>query len=240
VIEGITTFAFGFVVKARDDLTLFTALCFVIRCIQGFGAACSETAVLIILGREFSENIGTVMGTVETFGGFEWNCRSNPLRVGMMVGPPFGGFLYESGGFSLPFIVMGSTFVLQIAFLYFVLPPSEVGKGGGHNVPWRSILTNPGILATGITVMFSMSALGFIEPTLSLHLSQPPYELSEGQVGLLFLASSAVYAVFAPLMGYASDRIGTKPIIIAGLGTCALGYLLSGPTPIADFLPRTV
>jgi len=38
------------------------------------------------------------------------------------VGPVVGGALYEVGGFTLPFAVMGSTLFLSSIFIYFVLP----------------------------------------------------------------------------------------------------------------------
>ena len=42
--------------------------------------------------------------------------------VGEIVGPVVGGALYEIGGFTLPFAVMGSTLALSSVFIYFVLP----------------------------------------------------------------------------------------------------------------------
>ena len=38
------------------------------------------------------------------------------------MGPVVGGALYEIGGFTLPFAVMGSTLALSSVFIYFVLP----------------------------------------------------------------------------------------------------------------------
>ena len=41
---------------------------------------------------------------------------------GEIVGPVVGGALYEIGGFTLPFAVMGSILALSSLFIYFVLP----------------------------------------------------------------------------------------------------------------------
>ena len=38
------------------------------------------------------------------------------------MGPVVGGALYEIGGFTLPFAVMGSILALSSVFIYFVLP----------------------------------------------------------------------------------------------------------------------
>ena len=42
--------------------------------------------------------------------------------LGEIVGPVVGGALYEIGGFTLPFAVMGSILALSSVFIYFVLP----------------------------------------------------------------------------------------------------------------------
>ena len=49
------------------------------------------------------------------------------------MGPVVGGALYEVGGFTLPFAVMGSILALSSIFIYFVLPdtpqpPSPVNE----------------------------------------------------------------------------------------------------------------
>ena len=52
-------------------------------------------------------------------------CLYNNQRsfiLGEIVGPVVGGALYEVGGFTLPFAVMGSTLFLSSIFIYFVLP----------------------------------------------------------------------------------------------------------------------
>ena len=52
---------------------------------------------------------------------FELNSTSIPIS-GEIVGPVIGGALYEVGGFTLPFAVMGSILFLSSIFIYFVLP----------------------------------------------------------------------------------------------------------------------
>ena len=56
-------------------------------------------------------------------------CRLQSLHInqpsfilGEIVGPVVGGALYEVGGFTLPFAVMGGTLFLSSIFIYFVLP----------------------------------------------------------------------------------------------------------------------
>ena len=50
-----------------------------------------------------------------------FNLHKN-ISAGEIVGPVVGGALYEVGGFTLPFAVMGSILALSSIFIYFVLP----------------------------------------------------------------------------------------------------------------------
>lgn len=42
--------------------------------------------------------------------------------VGMVIGPPVGGVLYEAGSFSTPFYVVGGITLTCFVFLLIVMP----------------------------------------------------------------------------------------------------------------------
>lgn len=48
--------------------------------------------------------------------------------LGMIVGPTVGGALYQLGGYTLPFAVMGSCLFTSAIMTAFVLPKHEEGK----------------------------------------------------------------------------------------------------------------
>lgn len=48
--------------------------------------------------------------------------------IGMIVGPTVGGGLYELGGYTLPFAVMGSCLFASAVLTAFVLPKHEDGQ----------------------------------------------------------------------------------------------------------------
>ena len=54
------------------------------------------------------------------------NCLLIAINIqpypGEIVGPVVGGALYEIGGFTLPFAVMGSILFFSSIFIYVVLP----------------------------------------------------------------------------------------------------------------------
>ena len=66
-----------------------------------------------MIAKEFPENVATMFTILETFFG-----------IGMIVGPTVGGALYEAGGFTLPFVLLGTILVCASGFCFFVLPSS--------------------------------------------------------------------------------------------------------------------
>ena len=66
-----------------------------------------------MIAKEFPENVATMFAILETFFG-----------IGMIVGPTVGGALYEAGGFTLPFVLLGTILVCASGFCFFVLPSS--------------------------------------------------------------------------------------------------------------------
>ena len=66
-----------------------------------------------MIAKEFPENVATMFAILETFFG-----------IGMIVGPTVRGALYEAGGFTLPFVLLGSILCCASGFCYFVLPSS--------------------------------------------------------------------------------------------------------------------
>ena len=81
------------------------------RFIYGLADAASFGAVLGILIKLFPDKAATLMAFTESFFGF-----------GYTVGPALGSFLYETGGFRLPFFVVGGVGVFFAVMLLFAVP----------------------------------------------------------------------------------------------------------------------
>ena len=95
-------------------------------------------------------------------------------------------------------------------------------------------------LATGSLAFISLSGLLLLMPFyLEGVLGYPPR-----QVGLLMASVPAGLGITAPISGSLSDRLGTRPITVAGLGVLVVGYLalsgLGGATKGPEFLLRFV
>jgi MFS family permease len=79
----------------------------------------------------------------------------------------------------------------------------------------------------------------FLDPTLEPHLRK--FKLSPGNIGLIFLLLSAMYGIFSPAWGWATDRIDNYWwLMTIGLFCNAGSLLLLGPSSILSFLEDSI
>ncbi|GFQ98152.1 MFS-type transporter SLC18B1 [Trichonephila clavata] len=113
---GVTCILFG-TLDLVSSTTSFVALAFVVRTVEGVGAAALRTALYTIIASQFPDGIGTTFAVLETF-----------IGVGMIVGPTVGGALYDLGGYGLPFYVVGTVVILDAIVIFFILPDVSAAK----------------------------------------------------------------------------------------------------------------
>ncbi|XP_047145096.1 MFS-type transporter SLC18B1 isoform X3 [Hydra vulgaris] len=236
-VEGTTEILFGFLGDINDRVT-FESFCFVVRSFTAVGNAASSTAAISILSHTFPENMSTVFGVLELFTG-----------LGFMTGPPLGGFLYQYGGFKLPFLVTGSM-VLVVVFVVFWVLPSESAyqdqsydKVAEKKIETGSLLQTifvPGILILAVTRVFGSMVIAFLDPTITLQITSLNKNISLQKIGLIFLLPAVFYALSAPCVGYLTDKkLNGRNVIISGAFFVGTIYLLLGPSPLlSSFIPR--
>ncbi|XP_055955029.1 MFS-type transporter SLC18B1-like [Patella vulgata] len=223
MVCGSCSLLYGILDKCPPD-EIFIAMCFLCRTVEALGCSAYLTASAAIIAREFPHHVTTVFGTLETFTG-----------IGLMVGPPIGGALYEAGGYGLPFWTMGAI-LLTCGIVSFIFMP---GQDEGTRVFKGSVLRlvkSPLAVISCLTVFCGSFSLGFLDPTLANHLKV--FNLSTLYVGLIFLCAPGVYGIIAPLLGYLSDaRSWTGGMMMIGLFFSGISFLLLGPAPFLPFLP---
>ncbi|XP_039384441.1 MFS-type transporter SLC18B1-like isoform X7 [Mauremys reevesii] len=161
----------------------------------------------------------SVWGSLETFTG-----------LGLVLGPPIGGFLFQSFGYEVPFIVLGCIVLILVPLNMYLLPKYDALAT--KDSFWM-LVTLPKVVFLCFT-RFSLSAcLGFLEPTMSLFVSEK-FKLPSGYVGLVFLALALSYSLSAPLLGLLSDKMPylRKWLLVFGGLLTALSFFLLGPAPI--------
>ncbi|KAK1893380.1 MFS-type transporter SLC18B1, partial [Dissostichus eleginoides] len=109
-VSAGSTIMFGLLTRVPPG-ACFIALCFVVRSVDAVGFAAACTSSFAITAQIFPNNVATVLGSLEMFTG-----------LGLILGPPVGGWFYESFGYEVPFMLLGGLLLLMVPFNILVLP----------------------------------------------------------------------------------------------------------------------
>ncbi|KAG8510893.1 MFS-type transporter SLC18B1, partial [Galemys pyrenaicus] len=217
-VSGGVTILFG-VLDQVPDGPIFVAMCFVVRIADAISFSAAITASFSILAKAFPNNVATVLGSLEIFSG-----------LGLVLGPPLGGFLYQSFGYEVPFIFLGCIVLLMVPLNMYILPNYE-SDPNEHSFWKLATLPKVGLISFVITSL--SSCLGFLDPTLSLFVLKT-FHLPAGYVGLVYLGMALFYMISSPLFGLLSDKRPylRKWFLVFGSLITAGCYMLLGPAPV--------
>ncbi|XP_064860171.1 MFS-type transporter SLC18B1 [Oncorhynchus nerka] len=212
------TILFGLLDRVPEGATFIT-LCFIIRSVDALGFSAAMTSSFAISAKVFPNNIATVLGSLEIFTG-----------LGLILGPPIGGWLYQSFGYEVPFMALGCFLFLMVPFNIYILPSFAADPTKDS---FFRLFTRLKIVLICFAIFTLSSGLGFLDATLSIY-AIDKFDLSPGYVGLLLLGLSLPYCLASPLLGIVSDRFPSiRPwlMVLGGLST-ATGFWFLGPVPI--------
>ncbi len=195
-----------------------------LRVLQGIGVALTIPASMAIMA----------IATQKKSRGGSMGIYSTMRMVGFAIGPLAGGILYDQYGFNAAFVI-GSGFILFGILLVQVW----VRESKTHTVPvdkkpaFKIIdvsLLHKGIVGTGFATFImaaDFSMISALENEFNARLDQTALGF-----GIAFSALIASRLIFQIPLGRWSDRIGRRPLIIAGLilmapATLLLGYVVS-------------
>ncbi|EDW38970.1 GL13834 [Drosophila persimilis] len=126
------------------------------RAVQGVGSACINICGMSLVAQNYPEEArrSKVMGII-----------LGSIALGVLLGYPFGGILYDLLGKSAPFIIL-STFIffslgLQLLTLDLSVQPEVVVE---ETPKWRPLLECKMILAIVLAIWFSTSTMAMLEP----------------------------------------------------------------------------
>uniref|UniRef100_A0A1B6CRM2 Major facilitator superfamily (MFS) profile domain-containing protein n=1 Tax=Clastoptera arizonana TaxID=38151 RepID=A0A1B6CRM2_9HEMI len=216
---GVCAILFGLLDKV-DGHYPFIILSFIIRIVEAMGNAGFLTASFAIIAMEFPENVATTFASLETFFG-----------LGMIVGPTVGGALYQIGGYTTPFAVLGFVLFLAALMTYFVLPDhGDQGEGVTNTASLLEVLKIPGVILASVSIVVTSMSIGFLTATLEPHLRQ--FGLTPIVLGLMFVINGGVYAITAPCWGWLCDnKISPKIVTLLGCILLFIAFSLIGPAP---------
>jgi len=157
--------------------------------------------------------------------------------VALMIGPTFGGWLYEAGGIRLPFIAVAALAAIDVAlFLGLANPAHQVNA---ETVPLGIVLRVPAIAACAVVVVGISATISMLEPILALHLAV--LGVSPARLGLIYGAAAVVTTALHPVCGRLSDRWGARRTTMLGLAMMAcvipvLGFAWSYSSALVLFV----
>ncbi|XP_029982713.1 MFS-type transporter SLC18B1 isoform X2 [Sphaeramia orbicularis] len=211
------TIMFGLLDRAPAG-PAFITLCFIVRSVDAVGFAAAMTSSFALTAKIFPNNVATVLGSLEIFTG-----------LGLILGPPVGGWFYQSFGYEVPFMLLGCFLLVMVPFNIYILPSIDA-------VPSKDsffrLLTHFKIVLICYAIFTLSAGLGFLDATLSLFAIEK-FKLTPGYVGLIMLGLSLPYCLASPLMGYFTDKYPATRrwfMVMGGIIT-ALGFCLLGPAP---------
>ncbi|XP_069139284.1 synaptic vesicular amine transporter-like [Argopecten irradians] len=168
------------------------------RCIQGIGSAASTIAGMSLLAdryrddKERSRAMGTAMGG---------------SALGVVVGYPFGAFLYSYSSKYTPFVTIATFVALDMVLQIMIVRPTLNQKLPVLGTPLHRLLRDPYILVAAGAVMLTTTAMATLEPTVPLWIIDTMHA-QKWELGLVFLPDSIGYFVGANFFGVIAKRIG--------------------------------
>lgn len=197
-------FAFG-----RSYWVLFVA-----RALQGVGSSCSSVSGMGMLAERYTDDKerGNAMGIA--LGG---------LALGVLIGPPFGGIMYEFVGKSAPFLVL-SALALGDGLLQLLMLQPTVVRQDCDPPSMKALVTDPYIIIAAGAITFANMGIAMLEPSLPIWMIDTMHA-ARWEQGATFLPASISYLIGTNLFGPLGHRIGRWLASLIGLvviGICLI------------------
>ena len=220
----------------NSQVLLMAGFLIMIGSTLGFGFA--QTYWLLLVARA-SQGIGSSLAAVAGFAMLATYYVDNEERgkamsiaylgvsMGVLLGPPIGGLLYEWFGKSVPFfalaVFISVVFVLLLIVIDFSKPNAESEKGKEEEEEevvkggLIQLLKDPYVLIVAGAMLIACSSISLLEPTLPVWMLRVMPETAKWQLGVVFLPCSGAYLIATPLMGYLGTRFGRWKMSLIGI-----------------------
>ncbi|XP_011497949.1 PREDICTED: synaptic vesicular amine transporter [Ceratosolen solmsi marchali] len=205
IIMFLSTLIFAF---GRSYGILFLA-----RALQGIGSSCSSVSGMGMLAERYQDDKerGNAMGIA--LGG---------LALGVLIGPPFGGLMYEFVGKSAPFLVLSALALGDGVLQLLMLQPSVVYTEA-EPPSLKSLVTDPYIILAAGAITFANMGIAMLEPSLPIWMMDT-MSASRWKQGATFLPASISYLIGTNLFGPLGHKMGRW--LAALIGLVVIGFCL--------------
>ncbi|XP_048249764.1 synaptic vesicular amine transporter-like [Haliotis rufescens] len=171
---------------------------FFARAVQGLGSAGTVIAGMSIVASRYPDDRARSGAMGLAMGG---------AAFGVLVGYPFGGFMYTFVGKVSPFLVICVLICVDLGLQWFVFNLSVTTENACRSTPLHKLLRDPYILIVSGIIMISTMAMSVLEPTVPLWILDKMHA-EKWQLGLVFLPDSVGYLVGTNFFGIAARSIG--------------------------------
>lgn len=206
IIMFLSTIIFAF---GRSYSVLFIA-----RALQGIGSSCSSVSGMGMLAERYPDDKerGNAMGIA--LGG---------LALGVLIGPPFGGLMYEFVGKSAPFLVL-SALALGDGLLQLMMLQPAVVRQESDPPSLKALVSDPYIIIAAGAITFANLGIAMLEPSLPIWMIDT-MNAERWKQGATFLPASISYLIGTNLFGPLGHRMGRWLAALIGLliiGVCLM------------------
>ena len=220
-IEATCVIIYGFF-NFLPSYNSFVLISFIIRTVHGlFCGIVSIIAYSLISSISTEDEIQIALGNME----ISW-C------IGLSAGPLFASIFYEIGGFTLPFIALGSLLYISV-YLTKIISAEKVnveeeeGEEKEEISFFKSIFHLNIIINIGIVTLCIISTTYYF-PCLTNHLTQN-YNLSISVSSLFFIVGMVFYMIFLRFLNAITDKFGMEKTPCLGLLMIIIGCLFVYP-----------
>lgn len=150
------------------------------------------------------------------------------LALGVLIGPPFGGIMYEFVGKSAPFLVLSILALGDGCLQLFMMQPS-VTHTEAEAPSLKALIMDPYILIASGAITFANMGIAMLEPSLPIWMMDH-MDASRWEQGVTFLPASISYLIGTNLFGPLGHRIGRWKAALIGLvviGSCLIAVSLN-------------
>jgi MFS family permease len=178
-------------------------LLLVARFLQGASSSSVWTAGLALVAEHYPGRRAQMMGFALM-----------GSTAGSLVGPILGGWLFQAGGFALPFLVAGGLAVAAGGLGCAGLPGGRPFRPGRSSV-W-TLLLDRSVLTAALAVALAAAGWGAVEPILPAHLARTT-GTTPMAIGLMFTLATLAYGLVSPGVGWIADRCSTTRTLCFGM-----------------------
>lgn len=223
IITSIGTLLFALTIIIQSSFWFFV-ISALLRLVQSLGYSILLTCTFTCVSRSFPDLTSTILGIIETFVG-----------LGYTLGPFIGGILYDCGGYTLPFLILGF-FLLAcgIASIFFIKIDNENSSIIHQLSIYLKLIKILDVWIIMSSAVFTGMIFQYHDVTLPEILKE--FNLNSSQIGAFFLFMGIPYAILTPICGHILDKHGGSSyfIIFGSILSIIVMYCL-GPAPFLPF-----